>query len=351
MARMDFGIGLGAELRFDEIAEHSRVADEAGYSHLTFVDQSNVSRECFGMMTIAAMNTRRIHIGQGVCDPFMYHPAVIANFTASVRELTGGRAFIGLGAGTRQAGKATRGPVSLKMQRETVNFLKAYTAGGDAELWGETWHSEWIRNTPFNGQSIRVIMGPLGPRALQLAGEVADEIMMFGAGEPELIKWNLEQIETGANRAGRDFSKIKTWARTEVYVTGSKEEARHEVASYAASCASELYKVIFKRNTPEAQDLYQRLERKSPGLVDEYKKIHEGFNPYEHESLHAEHKYLATQRVIDSINLTGRVEDIDERVYDLHELGISGVSCVQYAIIDQKSNMREISNSIMPQFR
>ncbi len=351
MARMDFGIGLGAELRFDEIAEHSRVADEAGYSHLTFVDQSNVSRECFGMMTIAAMNTRRIHIGQGVCDPFMYHPAVIANFTASVRELTGGRAFIGLGAGTRQAGKATRGPVSLKMQRETVNFLKSYTSGGDAELWGQTWHSEWIRNTPFNGQSIPVIMGPLGPRALQLAGEVADEIMMFGAGEPELIKWNLEQIETGANRAGRDPSKIKTWARTEVYVTGSKEEARHEVASYAASCASELYKVIFKRNTPEAQDLYQRLERKSPGLVDEYKKIHEGFNPYEHESLHAEHKYLATQRVIDSINLTGCVEDIDERVYDLHELGISGVSCVQYAIIDQKGNMREISNSIMPQFR
>ena len=69
MARMDFGIGLGAELRFDEIAEHSRVADEAGYSHLTFVDQSNVSRECFGMMTIAAMNTRRIHIGQGCVRP------------------------------------------------------------------------------------------------------------------------------------------------------------------------------------------------------------------------------------------------------------------------------------------
>ena len=107
---------------------------------------------------------------QGVCDPFMYHPAVIANFTASLRELTGGRAFIGLGAGAREAGRATRGPVSLKMQRETVNFLKSYTSGGDAELWGQTWHSEWIRNTPFNGQSIPVIMGPLGPRAMQLAG-------------------------------------------------------------------------------------------------------------------------------------------------------------------------------------
>ena len=351
MARMDFGIGLGAELRFDEIADHARVADEGGFSHLTFVDQSNVSRECFGMMTIAAMNTRRIHIGHGVVDPFMYHPAVIANFTASLRELTGGRAFVGLGAGAREAGKATRGPVSLKMQRETVNFLKDYTAGRDADLWGETWHSEWIRNTAFNGQSIPVIMGPLGPRAMQLAGEIADEILMFGAGEPEIIKWNLEQIATGAERVGRDPTKIKTWARTEVYVTGSKEEARHEVASYASSCANGLYRSIFKRNTPEAQELYRRLEKKSPGIVDEFRNIHENFNPYEHESLHAKHKHLASQRVIDTINLSGPVEDIDEKIYDLNELGLSGVSCVQYAIIDQKSNMQEISNSIMPQFR
>ena len=27
---MDFGVGLGAELRFDEVAEHSRIADGLG---------------------------------------------------------------------------------------------------------------------------------------------------------------------------------------------------------------------------------------------------------------------------------------------------------------------------------
>ena len=109
MARMDFGIGLGAELRFDEIADHARVADEGGYTHLTFVDQSNVSRECFGMMTIAAMNTRRIHIGQGVCDPFMYHPAVIANFTASLRELTGAGHSSASGRGRGRRGRRPGG--------------------------------------------------------------------------------------------------------------------------------------------------------------------------------------------------------------------------------------------------
>ncbi len=65
MAKMDFGIGLGAELRFDEVAAYARVVDEGGFSHVTFVDQSNVSREVNGMMTVAALNTRRIQSGHG----------------------------------------------------------------------------------------------------------------------------------------------------------------------------------------------------------------------------------------------------------------------------------------------
>ncbi len=351
MASMSFGIGLGAELRFDEVAEHSRVADEAGFSHVTFVDQSNVSRECFGMMTIAATATRRIQIGHGVCDPIMYHPAVIANFTASLRELTGGRVFIGFGAGDPSAGKATKRPATLQAQRETANFLRRYTAGEDAELWGMTWHSEWIRNTQWAGQPIPIVMGPLGPKTLQLAGEVADQVLVFGAGEPEIVKWNIEQVHKGAERAGRDPSTIKIWARTEVYPSGTKEEARREVSSYAASCGSVLYRAIFKRNSEEAQDLYRRLEKKQPGLVDEYRHIYENFDPYMHESINAPHAKLATQRVIDSINLSGPVEEIDERIYDLSEIGVFGVSCVQYAIVDQKRNMQEIADRIMPQFR
>ncbi|MCH8090475.1 MAG: LLM class flavin-dependent oxidoreductase [Chloroflexi bacterium] len=351
MAKMDFGIGLGAELRFDEVAAHARVADESGFSHVTFVDQSNVSREVNGMMTIAALNTRRIQIGHGLCDSLMYHPAVIGNFVASLRELTGGRVFVGLGAGDPFAGKAITRPVGLDAQRETVKFLKKFTAGEDAELWGSTWHSEWIRNTQWAGRPIEVFMGPLGPKSLQMAGEVADQIFVFGAGEPEIMKWNMEQIETGALRVGRDPSEIKVWARTEVYVTRSKEEARHEVSSYAASCANGLARSIFNRDTPEGRDLYQRLERKQPGIVDEFKRIRENFNPYMHESIHAPHAEFATQRVIDFINLSGPVEDIDERIYDLQQIGVHGISCVQYAIIDQQSNMREIANTIMPQFR
>ena len=348
---MDFGVGLGAELRFDEVAEHTRIADECGFSHITFVDQSNVSRECFGMMAIAAQNSRRAHIGHGVCDPIMYHPAVIGNFSASLREMTGGRAFVGLGAGSPSAGKAIGRPAGLKSQRETVEFLKRFTAGEDAELWGSTWHSEWIRRSPWAGHKMEVWMGPLGPRALALAGEIADQIWMFGAGEPALIKWNIEQIHKGAERAGRDPSKIRMWARTEVYIAESKEAAWDEVASYSSSCAEGLYQSVFRWNRPEATDLAHRLEKASPGIMDEIRAIHDNFNPYQHESIIARHKHYATQRIVDTFNLTGPVDWIAERIDELMELGLHGVSCVQYAVLDQKTNMREIADRLMPLFR
>lgn len=99
--RMNFTVGMGRNLRSDEVADHARVAEEWGLSHMAYVDQPNLSRDMYVSLTVAALNTHRIRIGQGVTDPFTFHPSVIANATATLNELTGGRAFLGLGAGGR----------------------------------------------------------------------------------------------------------------------------------------------------------------------------------------------------------------------------------------------------------
>src|SRR5262245_35914376 len=96
---MDFGIAFGRDNSTLDAPEMSRMADELGFSHLTFVDMGNVAREVHVMMTLAAVNTQRIQIGHGVTDPDMYDPQVIANAVASLNELTGGRAFVGIGGG------------------------------------------------------------------------------------------------------------------------------------------------------------------------------------------------------------------------------------------------------------
>ena len=114
--KMNFAIGMGRNERMDEIAELSRLADEHGFTHATFVDEPYLARDVHVMATVAALNTKRLIIGQGVVDPKTYHPSALANAAASLHELTGGRAFLGMGAGgpfgklmVRPIGTQTRG--------------------------------------------------------------------------------------------------------------------------------------------------------------------------------------------------------------------------------------------------
>ena len=89
---MDFAIGIGRTENMHEIGDHAREAEKSGFKYLTIVDIPYLGREVDAMMTVAALNTEHIKIGQGVTDPITRHPLVTANASASIDELSGGRA-------------------------------------------------------------------------------------------------------------------------------------------------------------------------------------------------------------------------------------------------------------------
>ena len=342
--KMDFSVGMGRTLRIDDVASHAKVAEECGFSHMTLIDSQNLCRDVYAMMTVAALNTHRIHIGHGVTNPFTRHPSVTANATATINELSGGRAFVGIGAGF--SSMMTMGMKARPMSefRQTVEFIKRYTRGQEVQYDGAEMHSEWSR------RQVPVYLASTGPRSLRMAGEIADGVMLLGI-HPEFVRWNLEQLEKGALEAGRDCSTIDIWARTLIYVANSKEEARREAASYAATCGCEVYRSLLRRDTPEVEELRRRLERAEPGLIDELKKLYEAFDPYQHEVTDAPHSKAVTQRVIDLFLMTGTPDDVCEQIERLQPLGVNNVSTVLFTIIDKQGMMREIANTVMPHFR
>ena len=341
--KLNFTVGMGRDMRIDEVASHARVAEESGFSHMSFVDLQNLSRDVYVMMTIAALNTHRIQIGQGVTIPTR-HPSVTANATASIDELSGGRAFLGLGVGLSGRLSMQTKPGSMREFRETVEFIRKYMAGEEAEWNGARMHSEWVR------RQVPVYMGCTGPKSLQLAGEIADGVVFSGV-HPVVVKWKMEQIEKGALKAGRDPSEIDVWVSAMVYVAGSKEEARQEVASYASSHTHSNYNSQFKRETPESIDLKQRLERGEPGLLDEMRRLADAYDVYYKERRDAPHAKLATQRLVDYYMLTGPVDDICERIYDLQKVGMKTLRLGTDSARDKKGMMREVGDNIMHNFR
>ncbi len=342
--RMFFAVGMGRNERMDEVASHARAAEESGFTYMTFVDQPTMSRDVFVNMTVAALNTHRLRLGQGVIDPSTHHPLVIAGATASVSELSGGQAFVGIGAGG-PFGKAMRS-MSVGELRDAVVLIKRFSAGEEVEVNGHKVQSE------FSTMPLAVYVGCSGPKMFQMAGEVADGVMFssnFGI-NPTMLKWKMEQVEKGALKAGRDPSKIDVWARAMIYVTNDVAEARREVASYAVNSAVRTI-TLLQRKSRETEELRKRLEKDEPGIVEECQKIYNAWEPKWHEHADSPATRFVTQRLIDSQQLAGRPEDICEKIYKVGQLGIKTIATVTYTIDDKKGMIREIGDKIMPHFR
>src|SRR5688572_8328676 len=123
---MKFSCGFGRHLRMDQVAEHARAADEAGFTQMTMIDSQNLSRDVYSMLTVAALNTKRIKLATGVTNPITRHPTVTANAIASINEISGGRAFLGLGGGISSVWTMGVKTQPLRDVREMVGFLRKY---------------------------------------------------------------------------------------------------------------------------------------------------------------------------------------------------------------------------------
>ena len=343
---LDIGIALGQDQDVHNIAHYAKVAEDLGYHHVTMIDMGTLGQEVNVMMTLAAMGTTRIHIGHGVTNPATYHPGAIANATATLRELTGNRAFVGIGAGGPYGQFLTKG-VLIRELREAVRFINEFSAGRDGVWRGDSWHSEWIRNkSKYAGQSVPVWVAVAGPRTCEIAGEVGHSVFSIGM-DPTLQQWRMEQIARGCEKAGRDPAEVDVWIRTQCYLAESKDAVKREMEPYAATATWELYQIL-KQENPHVIDLRKRLDKAHPGLIDEFKLIYDHWDPYWTERVGGPQTEYTTQRVIDFFLPSGTADDVMEQIDALKQLGIRGISSVMYSIKDDLDMLERISKELMP---
>ena len=341
---MKFSVGMGSPMTIHEVADEARAVEESGFDYLTLVDTPATARDVHVMMTVAAMATRRIGIGHGVVDPLSIHPAVTANAAATIDELSGGRAFIGIGPGNILY--KFRRAATLRQMREAITFMRRFMAGEEAEFDGVRTHSRWI------GRPLPIYISAHGPKMMQLGGELADGVISLCA-NPAFVKWQRKQVAKGAERAGRDPDSIDIWTRAMVYITDSKEAARRELSAFPGTYA-DLHKLL-ARDDPDVRELRADLDREQPGGADaiaaDSKRFADALIPELAEQLDAPHCAAVSQRLIDFFHLAGTPEALQARIEELGSLGTKTVSMTTYTIIDKKAMVRAVGRELIPRFR
>lgn len=341
---MKFNVGVGRNESAHAIAGVARAAEQAGFDYITVVDQPHLSRDVHVMMTLMAQATENIHIGHGVTQAGTWHPVMIANGTATINEISDGRAFIGFGSGGNALLTMDAHPTTLQAVRDAIEFFRAFMGGEDAVWRDHKMHSEWVRDP------VPIIMGCTGPKSTMLGGELADGVISIGC-DPLIVDWRQALIKEGAERAGRDPATCDLWVRGIMYVADTKEEARREVASYTATEARDLWFSIFRKPNEHGKRLAVAIEDKYPGLLEEIRTVWANFDHYQHEATDAAHNQYVTQRMIDFFNLTGSVDDIAPRIEQMRSQGIRTISTVQYTMIDKTEQILRIGETIIPKFK
>ena len=134
-----FGIVLLPESLTD-FGELCRETEASGFDWLGVADSQSVFRELYVALTLAALSTRRVKLGPLVTNPQTRHLVVTASAIASVDELAGGRAVLGLGSGDSAIYTLGAPPATVAGLEDAIVTLGRLTGGERIDRGGRPWH-------------------------------------------------------------------------------------------------------------------------------------------------------------------------------------------------------------------
>ncbi|ETW94195.1 MAG: hypothetical protein ETSY2_50180 [Candidatus Entotheonella gemina] len=185
-----------------EFSTWCREAEALGFDLVGIPDSQSIYRENIVSSTPAAQQTARVRFGPMVTNPITRHPAVAASAIATLAELAPGRVVLGIGTGDSAVHNLGLGPANLAELREYVTTIRQLLLQGEAEYRGAPVRLTW--RPPY----VPIYIAATGPRTMELAGEIADGIIILNGLLPENIEASLRHI--GAGRRAPD-GRWKIW--------------------------------------------------------------------------------------------------------------------------------------------
>jgi 5,10-methylenetetrahydromethanopterin reductase len=230
---MRSGVALQPVDPIDTFVETVEEIESLGFDELWLTDSSLHARNVYVYLTLAARATARLQLGTAVTNPLTRHPAVTAIAASTVDEVAHGRVVLGIGAGDRPLLSLGLKPAPLAVLEASIDAIRQLWAGKhvDVETAGFSLRDAHMREA---GRSdIPVFMSATGPKTLELAGRVADGVILLAGLHPDGVQWALDHIDRGVDAAGRSARPKIT-----VFAYGAIDEDEERALDAARSIAA-----------------------------------------------------------------------------------------------------------------
>jgi len=221
----------GLAMPLAEFPAIAREAEARGY-RTAWVGEA-AGTEAIVLSTLLATHTVTLRIANGVIPVQTRTPIVYGQAAATLGHLAPGRFALGIGLSSDIIVGQWHGlpfTPSVQQMREAVQIIRLAAAGERVNFDGRFYKLRNFRlSIPAPVPAPRIYLAALGPRMCELAGEVADGVLLNWM-PPSAVPVSLGHVEAGARRAGRSLADVEVAVYVRTCVTDEREPVREALA-------------------------------------------------------------------------------------------------------------------------
>lgn len=205
--------------------------------------------EAYTTLGFAAGVTSRIELGALVTGVTYRHPGILAKTVTTLDVLSGGRAWLGLGAGWFEDEHRSLGvpfvPVAERFERleETLQIIGQMWGGDETPYAGTHYRLDRPLNSPQPVRRPRVLIGGGGERkTLRLVAQYADACNLFDYSGPGVLRGKFDVLAQHCADIGRDVQEIEHTVLSRLALTrdGGETMSTGEISLSVAQAVDKL---------------------------------------------------------------------------------------------------------------
>ena len=227
--------------------------------------------------------------------------------------MSGGRAYFGIGSGDSAILNLGLRPARLKELQEYIGAIRTILSGEPCDYKGRSIHVQWSENP------VPIIMSAEGPKTLNLAGRIADAVIVHSGLSKDVLADTIARIREGEYAAGRPEGTAKVWAFAKCNVADRREDAIDEIKMALAASGHHAF-----RFTLEGKNVPDELQESVMTLQGEYV-------PAQHEQLGETRNAVLsdelglTEFLADRFAVVGTPEECLEKVRSIQDTGVDNL--------------------------
>jgi 5,10-methylenetetrahydromethanopterin reductase len=298
-----FSIMIAPEMPSIEVAHIIKLAENSNIDCAWVMDE-DLMREVYATLCVSALKTNKIKIGPGVTNPHTRHPALNALNIATLDEISGGRAVVGMGFG----GSLLTQPFDIKVER-VVQTVREYLLIVRKLLSGEKVTYKGPRFSLSNAQlsfkpshRIPIYVGTRGKFMLRMAGELADGLLL--ASLPiKFMPYAFEQIKIGAKRSQRNLEEIDVTNVLALSMSKNVDEAIKLVKPFVTFEVADATPIMLEKVGLTEEDAIPIRKAMSKGIFNAAKYV--------------------TDEMVELFSVTGTPDMCTEKIHQFMKTGIN----------------------------